>query len=217
MSDLDKRINIEPNIAESSDPVLTFIGKDNTPIKGRILPNGTISFESSSGQLFTISDGLTGFLFAVNDISGMSAFDVQSDGTVRLAPYTGSVAVNKTQANATLDILGDIIYQYKFNPQTGTTYTIASTDQGKIIEMNNAGSNTVTIPLDSNLSLPIGTQFTVVQTGAGTTTISIEAGGTLNCTPQVSGGSAKLRARWSSATAIKRSADNWVVLGDLSA
>lgn len=217
MADLDKRISIEPNVGESTDPLLTFVGKDNTPIKGRVLPNGTISFESSQGQLFTVSDGLNGFLFAVNDISGMTSFDVQADGTVRLAPYNGKVAIGKTNAIEKLDILGGIIYQYNFNKQTGTSYTLDITDQNRIIEMNNASANTVTIPLDSTLSLPIGTQIMILQTGSGATTISVASGGTLNCTPQVSGGSAKLRAQWSSAVIVKRAADTWVAIGDLSA
>lgn len=217
MADLDKRIGIEPNTGESVDPLLTFVGKDNTPIKGRVLPNGTISFESSAGQLFTVSDGLNGFLFAVNDISGMTSLDVQADGTVRLAPYNGKVAIGKTSAIDKLDILGGIVFQYNFNKQTGTSYTLDVTDQNRIIEMNNASANTVTIPLDSTLSLPIGTQIMILQTGSGATTISVAAGGTLNCTPQVSGGSAKLRAQWSSAVIVKRAADTWVAIGDLSA
>lgn len=66
-----------------------------------------------------------------------------------------------------------------FNTQTGTAYTVALTDQGKVVEMNNASANVVTIPLNATVAFPIGTEITVAQLGAGTTSVAIAGGGTL--------------------------------------
>jgi len=55
-----------------------------------------------------------------------------------------------------------------YNNQTGTTYTIASTDNGKIITFNNAAAIAVTLPdtLDTNF------QCTIIQIGAGVPTVT---------------------------------------------
>jgi hypothetical protein len=94
------------------------------------------------------------------------------------------------------------------NPKTAS-YTLVLTDQSKIIEVNNAGSTTVTIPADATVAFPVGTYIVVLQTGAGQVTIA-GAGFTPNGTPGL-----KTRAQWSMATLIKRSTDSWVVAGDL--
>jgi len=43
-----------------------------------------LDIQGSQGQLFSITDDLTGTLFAVSDISGVSIFDVNADGTTTL-------------------------------------------------------------------------------------------------------------------------------------
>lgn len=53
------------------------------------------------------------------------------------------------------------------NVQTGTTYTIATTDNGKIITLNNASAITVSIP-----SLFSGFNCMLIQLGAGQVTIA---------------------------------------------
>lgn len=56
------------------------------------LNNGTLSFEGSAGQLFSITNNLTsGSIFAVNDVSGIPSLDVDADGTVKVAEFGGDV------------------------------------------------------------------------------------------------------------------------------
>ena len=92
------------------------------------------------------------------------------------------------------------------------SYTLVLTDNGKMIEMNIGSANTTTIPPNSSVAFPIGTQIAVLQTNTGQTTITAGAGVTVNATPGL-----KLRARWSSVTLIKRATDTWVAVGDLQA
>jgi hypothetical protein len=85
-------------------------------------------------------------------------------------------------------------------------------DKDKLVEISNASANTLTVPANSSVAFPIGTQMTILQTGTGQTTIAAAGGVTVNATPGL-----KLRAQWSSVTLIKRATDTWVALGDLQA
>jgi hypothetical protein len=105
MADADKNILITPNRGQEAQPTITFTGFDNTPLTLRVLDDGTVSFEGTAGQLFSVSDGLSGTIFSVNDISGIPSIEVLDDGTVKLAEYGGRVQVGKES----LDILNPFL------------------------------------------------------------------------------------------------------------
>lgn len=100
------------------------------------------------------------------------------------------------------------------NAQTAS-YTLVLGDKDKLVEVSNASANTVTIPTNASVAYPTGTQINILQTGAGQTTVSGTSGVTVNSTGAITA-SPKLRAQWSSATAIKRGENSWVVMGDIS-
>ena len=94
MANSDKNIKITPNINQSGQPVMVYTGSGNVPIALKVLDDsyGTLSFEGSAGQLFSLNNNLaSGTIFSVNDISGMPQFDVNADGTIRVAPYGSGV------------------------------------------------------------------------------------------------------------------------------
>jgi len=92
-----------------------------------------------------------------------------------------------------------------------SSYTLVLSDKDKLIEMNSSSGNTLTVPLNSSQAFPVGSQINILQTGTGQTTIDpVDSGVTINATPGL-----KLRARWSSATLIKRAENVWVLVGDL--
>jgi len=78
--------------------------------------------------------------------------------------------------------------------------------------MNVGSANNLTVPPDSSVDFPVGSQISVLRAGAGQTTIVAGSGVTVNATPGL-----KLRAQWSSVTLIKRAANSWVAVGDLQA
>lgn len=96
------------------------------------------------------------------------------------------------------------------NTQTGTAYTLALTDQGDIVEMNNANPNTVTIPTNTAVAFPVGTIISITQEGAGATTVAGDTGVTLN---GVSAGSAVLDAQYAGVSIYKRGTDDWRIQG----
>lgn len=92
------------------------------------------------------------------------------------------------------------------------SYTLVLTDKDKLVEISNASANNLTVPLNSSVAYPIGSQINILQTGIGQTTVVATVGVTINATPGL-----KLRAQWSSATLIKRAENTWVLIGDLIA
>jgi hypothetical protein len=98
------------------------------------------------------------------------------------------------------------------NQQTDT-YTVLLTDASKLIEMSNAAGINLNVPTDASADFPIGTQISVLQTGAGQVTIQAVDG----LTTTINGASGlRLRAQWSAATLIKLAANLWVATGDLA-
>ncbi len=97
--------------------------------------------------------------------------------------------------------------------QKTDSYTLSAlTERDSMIEINKSTAVTLTVPADSTVDYPVGTSINILQTGAGQVTIAPVSGTvTINATPGL-----KLRAQWSSATLLKRAANTWVLLGDLS-
>jgi hypothetical protein len=84
MANADKDILITPNRGQVTEPTIQFTGFNNTPITLRVLDDGTVSFEGTAGQLFSVSDGLSGTIFSVNDISGIPIIEVLDNGKVMI-------------------------------------------------------------------------------------------------------------------------------------
>jgi hypothetical protein len=93
------------------------------------------------------------------------------------------------------------------------SYTLVLSDAGKLVEMNVSSANTLTVPPNSSVAFPIGTQILIVQLGAGQTTVAAGSGVSINSKD----GNLKLSARYCGATLIKRNVDGWLLIGDLSA
>lgn len=141
-------------------------------------------------------------------INATPAFDDLTDVTITSATANDVMYFNGTTwVNRYVNAIPTVI-----NAQTGTTYTLVAGDAGDVVEVNNASAITLTVPTNASVPFAIGTQITILQTGAGQITVSGAGGVTLNSTP-----GNKLRAQWSSATLLKRATDTWVLIGDLTA
>lgn len=101
MANTYKNIVITPNITTAANvvPTIQFSGGDtttNTDINLRVYTtsSGTLSFEGSAGQLFSITNDLTNSIFSVNDVSGIPSVDVYANGAIYLAPFGGNVSID---------------------------------------------------------------------------------------------------------------------------
>lgn len=97
------------------------------------------------------------------------------------------------------------------NAQTGTAYTLAAGDVGKLVTCSNAAAITVTVPSDS-VTFPVGCWCELYNLGAGLVTVAAGAGATLRATP-----TAKARAQYSRLFVQKIAANTWALSGDVAA
>lgn len=95
---------------------------------------------------------------------------------------------------------------------TGTTYSIASTDINKLVQLSNSNPVTVTVPAST---FSAGQQVNIQQTGAGQVTVQGDGTTTLTSTG-ASGPAPKTRAQYSAATIVCTSSNNFTVIGDLA-
>lgn len=102
-------------------------------------------------------------------------------------------------------------FRSSFNAQTGTSYTLGLTDEFKIVTMTNSSANTVTIPPNVTAAFPIGSQITIVQMGAGETSIVPGSGVTLYSADN----DRDLRVIYSSCTLLKTAINTWLLIGDI--
>jgi len=132
--------------------------------------------------------------------------------TAKIAASVTLTTPNIGAATGTsLETTGPVVSHFQQNPQVAS-YSLVLTDDGKLINMNVGSANNLTIPLNSSVAFPIGTQITVFQVDVGQTTLVATGGVTVYATPGL-----KLRTQYSVATLLKVGTDTWVAMGDLSA
>lgn len=102
------------------------------------------------------------------------------------------------------------------NAQTGTTYTFVLTDANNtLVTASNASAQTYTIPPNSSVAYPIGSQINIIAIGAGQVSFAQGSGVTI-ASNGATATAPKLRVQYSSATAIKVNTDSWYVVGDIA-
>jgi hypothetical protein len=131
MADSDKNIVITPFRGATSQPNIVFTGQGNDPITVRVLDGttgtgltsgGSLSFEGSAGQLFSIVNRLgTGSIFSVNDISGIPSIDVDASGRIIIAGFTGFVGIGLTGPTEKLHVTGNIRSSGSVNASGGVS------------------------------------------------------------------------------------------------
>lgn len=185
--------------------------------------NGTSISLGDTATVTAAAGTLTGSTLA-SGVTSSSLTSFGSSPTVATPTLTLSTSTSTTAGRIAYDstgykiVVGDGSTAREYASSTVVTnaqsasYTAVLGDKDKLVEISNASANTFTIPPNSSVAYPVGTQIRILQTGAGQTTITPGSGVTINGTPGL-----KLRTQWASATVIKRATDTWVAVGDLSA
>jgi len=94
------------------------------------LNSGTLSWEGTAGQLFSITNNLTsGSIFSVNDVSGIPSIDVNATGTVSMVAYGGNLGVGSTNPTSKLTVVGNALITGITTVGLGTTSTPPSNSQ----------------------------------------------------------------------------------------
>ena len=180
-----------------------YVGSSST-IRGLLSSTATgLTYTNSTG-VFSLASGYA--IPATGDISNWNT--AYGWGNHALAGYATVAQLNDTVSLGEVALLKHML----FNDQTGTSYTLVLTDDAKTVTMTNSSANTLTVPLNSSVAFPVGTQITIVQNGTGQTTIAYTSGVTIRS----AGSALKLRVQYSSCTLIKTASDTWLMLGDIT-
>jgi hypothetical protein len=194
-----------------TDAQATIIGNTSGTNTGDNAVNSLYSgLEASKQDVITggastiTSSNLTASRALVSDGSGKVA--VSDVTATELGYLDGVTSAVQTQVDSKTAKL------ITTNRQTAS-YTLVAGDADKLVEMNVATANDLTIPLNSSVAFATGTQILLAQYGAGQTTIVPTSGVTVRS----NGGKLKLNVQYSGATLIKIDTDEWYLFGDIVA
>ena len=99
------------------------------------------------------------------------------------------------------------------NTQTGTTYSLALTDPGKVVRMTNGAANTVTIDPEATTDIPLYSVGVVRMAGVGVTTIQGGTGVDVNGS---TAGSVVISGQYKDIMWHKVGADEFEIMGALA-
>ena len=173
----------------------TGTGVSANPMKMKILDDSTLSFESTDGQLFSISDGLqSGRIFAVNDISGMPFIEVDASGLVKIAEYDGVVGIGTSQTYGQYSGKVEITYPSGLgglisrpaSGAPGNALEVQTFSSGTVFTVSQSGtiSSTLQGQTAKGLVVKAGTSQTAnlieLQDSAGTPVLTISPSGSIS-------------------------------------
>jgi len=153
-----------------------------------------------------VGSGAAGAVTSVHARTGavVSADDDYNASQIENIPAGGLLAVDvQTAINKVAS--GHIDQNF----QVGTAYTLSLSDAGGVVDCDNGGAITITIPTNAAVALPINCRIDILQMGAGVVTANPTGGVTLH-------GDAKTNGQYHAVTLWKRSTDEWVVIGGVA-
>ena len=133
-------------------------------------------------------------------------------GDVGLGNVDNTSDANKPVSTATQTALDAKTAKLITTNRQTASYTLVIGDADKLVEINNASANNLTVPLNSSVAFSTGTQILLAQYGAGQTTIVATSGVTIRS----NGAKLKLNAQYSGATLIKIDTNEWYLFGDIA-
>jgi hypothetical protein len=197
---------VAPALPANSITLATVaVGAGATSILNANISDTRVLVTTNIPEVGDISAVVAGTGLSGGGSSGSVTVSIDTAVTVDLT--TTQTLTNKTLTSPKVNL--------GINAQTGTTYTTVLDDNGKLVTQTNASPIATTIPLNSSVAYPVGAQITFSQMGAGQVTISGSVGVTIASTGATAT-APKLRAQYSTATAIQTVTDTWLVVGDIS-
>ena len=151
-------------ISAATQNVLTIVGSGNSTTS----PIFTV--QGSSGELFSVSDSLTGSLFSVNDISGLPILEVFSDNTTLMGSYLAPSLNTTTRTSLTGGT--NTIYSIPTSAYTGAffEYTLISSGStgaraGQIMSIWSGSTANFTETTTTDIGTTTGVTFNVAVSG----------------------------------------------------
>jgi hypothetical protein len=143
---------------------------------------------------------------------GDKTFATLNKAAVGLGNVDNTTDANKPVSTATQTALDAKTNKLIVTNRQTASYTLVLGDADKLVEINNASANNLTVPLNSSVAFSTGTQILLAQYGAGQTTIVATSGVTIRS----NGAKLKLNAQYSGATLVKIAENEWYLFGDIA-
>jgi hypothetical protein len=199
-------------------------GIDASKISTGVISNA--EFDYLNGLTDNIQTQFTGkqdVLVSATNIKTINSTSLLGSGNISVAPATGIDAtaiadgsvtstefqyINSLTSNAQTQIDSKTNKLVTANRQTAS-YTLVASDADKLVEMNVASANNLTVPAST---FSAGTQILLAQYGAGQTTVVAGSGMTIRS----NGAKLKLNAQYSGATLVFISGTEAYLFGDIA-
>ena len=215
----DNSTYLTTSAAASTYLTISTASSTYLPLAGGTLTGalgGTSATFTAAGQSLQLTSASDVYL---NVTRGSSILNIGNDATGsfyntntshRFFTNSGTITALTIASTGAATFTGLVTNYNVYNTQTAS-YTLVLADASKIVEMNVGSANTVTIPTNASVAFPIGTEITVLQYGAGVTSIAVASGVTI-----VSKDNANIIAnRYSGVTLIKRATNEWYLIGNI--
>lgn len=126
--------------------------------------------------------------------------------------YSTALLIKQSNSSWLMTMCDD--YFLDINTVASTSYTLLLTDINKEIQFTSGSAVTFTVPTQTNVNFPVGTEIILVQYGAGEVTVVGAGGVTINSCD----GKLSLYEQYSAAALIKQSDASegiWLLAGDI--
>ena len=174
--------------------MIAVIKEGQTGDTGEILP---MIMDLTNNRIVLDAGGLEFSNGSLQTIAGMTA----AGGT-----FTGAITGTDATFTGTTTTYLDI------NAQTGTTYTFVLADAGKLVTSSNGSAQTVTVPPNSSVAFPIGTQIIVQNIGSANATLAQGTGVTINSKDS----NKEIDGQFAAGALIKTATNVWSLIGALA-
>lgn len=146
-------------------------------------------------------------------LSATLVFDPDTEDCLNCGPQGVEIVIDPGVDNALeCGALGLYVANIVTANRQTASYTLALGDMKKVVEMEVATANDLTVPPNASVAFPIGTVIEIMQYGAGQTTIVAGVGVTLRSP----GGKLKIALQYGAASLRKIATDEWAVEGNLT-
>jgi hypothetical protein len=181
---------------------------DLNAFKASISPVTNVGFAGSTSGSTTVQ---------ASAVAGTTTLTLPAATDTLVGKDTTDTLTNKTLTSPILNTptINDARQNLTLNAQTGTTYTLVITDNGRLVTLSNAAAITLTVPLNATVAYATGAVINIQQIGAGQVTIQGASGVTITSTGATAT-TPKTRAQYSAASIIKTGTDSWTVIGDIA-
>ena len=171
-----------------------------------VIGDGTLTVGSDgAGEDVTFYSDTAGDSL-VWDSSAESLTITGTDGQDALVVADGDVSITDA-----LTVTGTTTTYLNVITDSTTTRTPGLTDASAYILCTHGTGMTVTLPQDSDVAFPVGTQIIFERNGAGTLTFAAGAGATVNS----KGATLTCADRYTTVAAVKIVADTWTIFGNI--